>query len=296
VRLSASELDPSPSLLGSAWRFRLLVCVLVVVGAAAGFTLSMLRPVAYESTAQVLLPNSGGRDQAARQLANQIAVMYSRPALDRVAKLYGHDLTADRLRERVSFQASDAADLILVTATGGTPEDAARLADAVVHAYLATSTTINQIQDRSEADRIRNMEAELEAEVRTLRDEQARAPGDLLVQIQTNAVAAQLDILIRKRLDLETATLDPASNARAVGPAVLPTDPAGPGRMTIVVLTSVIGFVAAVVLSWWLAGLRHDGLPLRPLWAGRTGGLSVGRPPDELLPWAKSSTRADRWE
>jgi uncharacterized protein involved in exopolysaccharide biosynthesis len=283
VRLSVSELDPSPSLLASAWRFRLLVCTLVVAGAAAGFGFSALRPVTYESTAQVLIQNSGGGDKATRQMANQIAVMGSQPALARAAKLYGHNLTADGLRERVSLQAAEAADLVLITATADVPNDAARLADSVVQAYVATLTDTNQTRDRSHAETIGTTEAALEAQLQRLRDEQRRASDDPLVQIEADAVAGQLQELVRERVDLETSSVDENSGVQALGSAVLPTHPAGPGRMTIVAVASFIGFVAAVVLSWWLAGLRRDGRPLRPWWAGRTDGQRA-RQPGELLP------------
>jgi uncharacterized protein involved in exopolysaccharide biosynthesis len=283
VRLSASELDSSPSLLASAWRFRLLVCVLVLAGGVAGFAFSSLRPVTYESTAQIVIRTTGGAEQAARQVANQIAIMGSPSTVARAAKLYGQDLTSDGLRERVSYQAVEAADLVQITSTADTPDDAARLADSVVQAYLATVTATNQARDRSEAETIETKEAALEAQLQRLRDEQARAPDDVLVRIEVDAVATELHELVGERVGLETSTVDQAHDVQALDPAVLPAGPAGPRQMIIVALASFIGFVAAVVLSWWLAGLRREGLPLRPWWAGRTGGGGA-RPQGELLP------------
>lgn len=109
----------------------------VVAAVAAALGGHALRPA--EAVARSVIVVAGVDDEASaeRALRTQILMIAGPAVLGPVAARFG--TSVDELAERVSAEASTDAGLVTLEVRAGTPDDAVRLAEAVVDHYLQLS-------------------------------------------------------------------------------------------------------------------------------------------------------------
>jgi capsular polysaccharide biosynthesis protein len=266
-------LDEGPGLVASVWRYRLLVAVVALLGAAAGFGASTQQAVLYEATSQVLLADpSSVRGLAQpvdpdRYVRNQATFILSPPVLAQAVRLAGGRVTVKELRERLTAEPSQESDLVTVRVRDPTAAGAAQLTNAVGRAYEATAVeqarsaagrTVQQL--RTTESRLRDQLAGLEATLRA-------RPGDTAARVEHGAVADQLAQVVKRAQDLELQ----AANGNPVAllePAEVPPAPVQPKPLRLLAAGGLLGLVLAAGLAWWLNSRRQapSPQPARPEW------------------------------
>jgi hypothetical protein len=265
-------LEVGPSLASSAWRYKWLIAILVVLGAAGGVGLASIQPRLYEGVARVLPPPvvTGPENPVAvdpvRSLQNRAAIMSSAPVLSLVVKQYGQGMTVELLRERVTIEASQEADVLTVRALDPSPEGAARLADAVVSAYAQKVGEQGRKDVDSRVASLRSQRQELGRRLDELSAELVKQPNDPALRTEQEAVASQYHSLLTQEYQLEAAFTQ-TNPAEFVERSEVPQTPAQPQPILLIALGIVLGSVLGVALARWLDVMR-----LRRAGAARTHG------------------------
>jgi GAF domain len=254
-----------PGLLGSAWRYRLLLVAATLLGGLLGLIFSALQPVRYEAVASVLLatPESAPPSfDAERNVQNQVGIMTSGAVLAQAARRAGRGLSVDEARDRVAVDASQSSDVVAIRASAPAPEDAARLADSVALAY---EDVLSERRRREAQAAIPVVQAQ-QARLRDRLGELGRAldanPGNPILEAERDTVTARL----REALDEELQHQRDLARRPTTGTALLqaaevPAGPAQPQRARNVALGALLFLVAAVALAWALAGRRARTAP-----------------------------------
>lgn len=211
---------PGDSLFHILWRGRWWLLLSVLLGAAgAGAYLRFATPM-YESTARLLVDKPNPRPRSdipqpagstlTNYLATQASLITSAPILTAALRdpnvqavaAFSDPNYVSRLVRTLSADVARKADIIQITASSPYPEDAARLINAVVRAYIqwhevnrndATTDLRNDLNKQLD-DRIR----ELEAERKALLTFEQRDP-QVLESSPDGTMSTTLDIL-RKEL------------------------------------------------------------------------------------------------
>ncbi|WP_040337581.1 YveK family protein [Candidatus Blastococcus massiliensis] len=134
-------------------RNKLVILLTVVLGLAAGWTVTALAPETYETETKVLIepvvsgPVAVDPGQAAAIVANQVAtyaVLAETPAvLEPAIEASGVDVAATDLVGQVSSELIPRTSIITITVQAETATDAADLAEAI------TSSLVGQIEEAS---------------------------------------------------------------------------------------------------------------------------------------------------
>jgi len=111
-------------------RFKVLVCIMSVVGFLAGAGYAAINPPAVTSTAVVSFPSS------VQSPATQVVIADSYPVLSAASVRVSPHVPVDKLRSEVQVK-SLTPYLISITATGKTVDDAEAKANAVAESYIA---------------------------------------------------------------------------------------------------------------------------------------------------------------
>jgi uncharacterized protein involved in exopolysaccharide biosynthesis len=258
---AAPILEVGPGFAASAWRYKWLIAVLVVLGAAAGVGLAAIQPRMYEGVARVLPPPvvTGPENPVAvdpvRSLQNQAAIMSSAPVLALVVKQYGQGMTIELLRERVTVEASQEADVITVHALDPSPQGAARLADAVVSAYAQTVAERGREDVDARVASLRGQRQELGRRLDELSEDLEDRPNDPALRTEQEAVADQYHSLLSQEYQLQAAFAE-TTPVRFVERSEVPQTPAQPQPILLIAFGTVLGSVLGVALARWLDVMR----------------------------------------
>ncbi|MFI9310652.1 Wzz/FepE/Etk N-terminal domain-containing protein [Streptomyces triculaminicus] len=237
-------------------RRRRFLAVLAVVGALAGFGISVLFPPRYTASASVLLP--GQWDD--RGLLTQAEIATSSVVVDRTAAaLGGKGVGGGELRDRVSAKVADG-NIIKVSGTADTPERAQRLSDQLARQFVSFAARI--AGDTSDPDAATGPEAlrkKVEQTTRRIADlANAADPGRTVESVQARTELEKLrTALLEAMKKLDQA--DPAARKAGMvvmGPAARPTGEAPPTRMQLIVGGALLSFLLAVIGH--LAAARGD--------------------------------------
>ncbi|MEP6665839.1 MAG: hypothetical protein ABJA81_05275, partial [Nocardioidaceae bacterium] len=145
-RAEADEpLSDRPGIVASLLRYWLLIAVVTLLGAVAGYGVAQQTPVRYESEASLILSDPGGptflggdplpsSDRAA-YLAKQSSIMTASIVLSRVVDRLGGGQSVRELRSRLQVRPSADMAGISIVATGPDSPSAASLANDVGIAY-----------------------------------------------------------------------------------------------------------------------------------------------------------------
>jgi capsular polysaccharide biosynthesis protein len=259
VSVAASEWDEGPSVLAAAWRYRWLLLVALMLGGLLGYTLAGLQPTLYEGVSRVFVseptsPTQNGPARAidpARNVANQAEFMNSTPVLREASKRYGNGMDPDKLRRRLTVEASNESDVVTIRALDPTPAGAARLADAVALAYNDVLNQQSRRQDTAGLQQVKAEVARLRARLSRTVAALAVNPVDLSLIADRDAVSARLRNVIAQELQLggENASR-PSATVVLWESAEVPQQPAQPKRVRLAAVGAMLLLLGAVALAW----------------------------------------------
>lgn len=266
--------DVGVTVLQGVRRFAPWVVGATLFGAALGWGASQLLPMRYEATAEMLLANPrdvgvfgeiGPRDvDASRYLRNQTQRLESSTVAARAAEQFEGDLTAAEVRERIAATASAEADLLGVTASAETAEEAAALANAVVEAYQEiVAADMRELMDRSIAE-LEEAQGDIQARIDAAQSVLDRSPANEFAERELDAAVNQLiaNEQLAERLAVDAALY--GSGVEMVEPAVPPESPAAPRTTQNTLLATLLGLSGSAALSVWRSRVlrradhRHD--------------------------------------
>jgi Mrp family chromosome partitioning ATPase len=288
-------------------RYWWLTTSVVLVSLALGFLAGGGRAERFEATALVLVGPLGEVNSGAtgtdRFVQNQLVVFESASMAERVAADLGEDDPAD-LDALVEFEQVVGTDIVSITATSGSPEQARDVANAYAMGY---DELIAEQVAQARAPELEYVETELatvEQELTELNQEIAQilqpflgapaggpavptieqvAPGLATEQaLLSDRAAALVDI----RNDLTRAQSQLQAGNRSLQLAELPTDAAGGQSALILAASLFVGVIAGALAAVALA--RSSG---RVLDAGEVED-ALGTPITATIP--RSSQAADR--
>jgi len=126
-----------------------VIIIAVVVGVVAALLFSHSQPKRYESTASLLfrpllldlqvtgLPLQNPIGDAQRDTATNLALLSLDDVRTRAAAQLGPPFTAKRVKDDVSISAAGQSNIVHITASEATPQQAARVANAVALGFIA---------------------------------------------------------------------------------------------------------------------------------------------------------------
>ncbi|MEV6105336.1 Wzz/FepE/Etk N-terminal domain-containing protein [Streptomyces sp. NPDC051940] len=225
------------------WR---VLAVLAVVGALAGYGISVLFPPRYTTSASVLLPGAWEE----RELLTQTQIATSSVVVDRAAaQLDWTGVGGSELQDQVSAKNAEG-NIIKISGTAETPERAQRLADEVARQFVAYAKAVMGDADpdatiRPEA--LRQLVAQTNRKITELAD--AADPGRTVESVQARTQLEKLRTTLQEAMD-KLEEVDPASDKGAMvvmGPAALPRGEAPPTRTQLIVAGTLLFFLVAVI-------------------------------------------------
>lgn len=254
-----------PGVVASLWRYRIVVGALTVVGALAGYGLSLLQAPTYEASARLFLADPRNSDVFSGDIGEaidsenyaqqQVQLLTSRAVLEQAAGNLDNGPDASGLASRITAEVAMAGGFVVeVHATAGSAEGAAALANAVTEGY-------QQVVARTEAARAAAAAAQLEPsrqayeiQVAALQEQLAQAPGNGVLENQIQQVSAQL-------LQLESRAQELLVNAAAFGSgvelaeeAVAPEAASGPAPLRNAVGLGLVAGGLGGAFAYWRAG------------------------------------------
>jgi polysaccharide biosynthesis transport protein len=181
------------------WR---LIALVTVLSAGVALGVSLVLPDKYEASADLLFreadppPNIDpteplpDRSQAPERIAaTNLALASLDKVATRVETKLDTDMTAKELRESVELEPQGQADIVTITATGGTAEEAARIANAFADEVVALRREAAQEQIQRVIDTINaRLAAAPESDELTARLSQRGEELELEKQIETGEV------------------------------------------------------------------------------------------------------------
>jgi Mrp family chromosome partitioning ATPase/capsular polysaccharide biosynthesis protein len=195
-------------------RGRWLILTLAVSAALVAYLLSSLAPDRYTATATIVKrvtaasPESVDVESLSRELSTIGQLLVTTDVLSRAAKQVGGGETATRLSQSVKSKVDPEANLISVSATAGSPEKSARIANAVASTFVKEQADVTRQQ--YEAAR-----QGLLQQLNTLRSsdpgaqQQEQAIRQRLSDIGVAQAAAGIDLRIAQRAGVPTSRTSP---------------------------------------------------------------------------------------
>jgi len=255
------DLRSQVAVLVAHWR---LVAGGVVLAALAAFGVSSLLPKVYDSQATLLVGNlltAANPDQNQLQASQSLSQTYvalvsTRPILEKAITSLELPYTADQLRTHVSVDQPKDTSLLVINVQDGDATRAAAIANAIASGLIGSSPTgeggraatgqfvVQELQ--ATQDQIQAVQADLAG-----LSELTKRTTDQELQLQRDE-----DRLVTLRSSY--ATLLAASNAAAsnlvtvVDPALPATNPSSPRILLNTLLGTIAGLVIAVALAFLL--------------------------------------------
>ncbi len=317
----------TPTLFAALRRFWWMVLGFAVFGAGLGFVASGLQPTKYEASARILVdqaqnqglggepaPSAAVRVDPIRRLLNEVERMRSPEVLQpAAAKLGGALGTAELLAPHVSASSAPELDLLRVTGSAPTADEAARIANAVVESYTALVIGERQTAiERSitlQVDLNKRLQGEIDqlnGRLLTIQQDTTiavqrvqRIPALVIEDVgrrlssnpeyqqltaQRNALIEAININARKIEDQRIVAQLARSGINVFDAARPPLEPVQPKPTRNAALAAVFGLLAGAGIAWWQADR------LAP--AGTSGAAEVlGAPELGELPAARSRSR-----
>ena len=252
-----------PGLVGSLWRYRLVIVVVTVLAAVAGCGAALLLPSEYEAQASLYLRDPGEPavltlEGASPQsgdhavfMATQAAIAGSDAVYERALQLLGRPKTPADIRQSVVVGTSADLTSITITATAGDPVEAAAVANAVGNAYqqVAGERRVDELD--AVLTRLREVRAQREAELDSLT---AQSPRSATLERRAMHVANLIGTL---QVDEDNVAAQAAlygTGVESLQQAVPPASSSQPAPSVLALIGAVIGFLGTGVWAWWKAG------------------------------------------
>ncbi|HUG85464.1 MAG TPA: Wzz/FepE/Etk N-terminal domain-containing protein [Euzebya sp.] len=254
-----------PGLIQSIWRHRLLIVVAATLAGTLGYVVASLEPPTFQATARLLLNDPAtvsvfSQDPVdpdpQRHLDNERQRVLSRPVLTLAAEALGDGATPEGLARRIQVEAADDADVLRVTASARSPQQAAAAADAVAVAYQKVAE--DKVKQDLSAAVVLLDEQRTRLEVRL-----AESGQQLVANPDSPAALATVEAVTRQIAELDQLAAQLAVDAATFGSGVeafetarVPEDAVAPNPGGTAAALGVLAFIAASVYAWWWAG-RH---------------------------------------
>ena len=203
-----------PGLVGSLWRYRLVVVVVAAFAAVAEYAVSLVVPARYKAQASLYLrdPGSaavltlGGSAQSSQSgdhavfMATQEGLAGSDVVFERALQLLGRRRTASVLRGSVVV-VGPSADLASLTnrATSGDPAEAANLANAVGTAYELVAGQRSAARSEGGDHRVAAGVSQRGAEFDALRAQLAQASGPVRPSWSARRCLSRAQVSVARR-------------------------------------------------------------------------------------------------
>lgn len=232
------------------------------LGALLGFGVSTVQPVRYAAEARLFFESSRPFDplgnstqfvEPARYIANQAAIALSAPVIERATASLGGSVDAEALRRSVRADAAPNLDLVTITATAPTSDDAVARAQAVTTAYRELVDERVTLAAQEVVEEINTAAGALETDLVTLSDaERSVAIQQLLDQRRQGQ-----DVLLAASLYGDGLAI--------VESPVPPDGPAQPQPVRNALVGAVLGLLAAAALALYQ---QEEHIPRFPAYAG----------------------------
>lgn len=247
--------DDGPGVMAAVRRYRLWVALagILVAGLAAGLTL--LRPLSYEATATLFLSspddaNAFADDDADRRVLNQVARLRSRDVATATAQAVGGALDAGDVIKATTVDAEQDNDVITVTATADSAEDAAALANGLATTYMNSVEAQVQAASEDVLTDLAETTSGLRERLTDIEQQLLRRPEDGALVAQRNALAAQLAALSARA---DQAAVDASlygSGVQLFERAVAPEQPLPRGLVRNTIAGFLVGLALGAAVAW----------------------------------------------
>lgn len=260
-----------PGLVGSLWRYRLIIVAVTALAAIAGYAAALLLPARYEAQANLYLrdPGSpavltlGGSTQSqsgdhAIFMATQTGLAISDTVYERTLQFLERSGTPDDIRRSVEVAPSADLASITIRATSGDPAEAANLANAVGTAYQQVAGERIAADAKNAITRLQQVVAQREAEFDSLRAQIARSSSSDQPALERKAlhVADLIGALQVHQSEIASQAALYGSGVASFEKAVPPVSSSQPTPLLLALFGAAFGLVAAGGWAWWAAG-RH---------------------------------------
>ncbi|MEA2140434.1 MAG: tyrosine-protein kinase [Solirubrobacteraceae bacterium] len=222
------------------WHIFTLVAIITITA----YVVSLTLPKSYETSASIVVSNASNTagsesEGVQRSLATTATLVTTSPVLALAAKSFPGETQAS-LAKRVSASVTENANIINIKVTYGTAQGAARLASAVVQAFLDRHAAIQRSQNAS-------VLTALNAQIAALRTRAAANPS----------LAAQLSALQARAAELEAANASASSQLQLAQSPQVPGSASSPRPLR----NAIIALFAAIFLAVLLALGREQLTP-----------------------------------
>jgi Mrp family chromosome partitioning ATPase len=258
-----------PGLVGSLWRYRLVIAAVTTLAAIAGYAAGLLLPARYEAQANLYLrdPGSpavltlGGSSQSqsgdhAVFMATQAEQAGSDAVFGRALQVLGRSGTPDDVRRSVVVAPSADLASIVIRATSSDPADAADLANAVGTAYQQVSGERTAAAAKNAIAGLQQIVAQRQVEFDALQAQLARSAGPDQPGLQRKAlhVGDLIGALQSQQSDIAAQAAVYGSGVESFLEAVPPTSSSQPAQLLLALFGAVVGLLATGCWAWWAAG------------------------------------------
>ena len=190
-----------PGLVGSLWRYRLVIVAVTALAAIAGYAVSLLLPAKYEAQASLFLRDPGSpavltlggfpfqSGDHAVFMATQAELAGSDVVYERALQILKRSGTPDDVRRSVVVGPSADLASLTIRATSGDPAESANLATAVGTAYEQVAGERIAADAKVAITGLQQVRAQLEAEFDALRAQIAQASGPDQATLERKALA-----------------------------------------------------------------------------------------------------------
>jgi Mrp family chromosome partitioning ATPase/capsular polysaccharide biosynthesis protein len=254
-----------PSITASIWRYKWMVLASAVVFGLAGFVLASMQSDEYEASARLFLTSPGTTvvfDRQAfvpleRYLPQQAQRVTSPEVLTAAAERLDDGTSPAALAQKMAVEINLELVTLMITATDGSPERAAELANAVSAAYQVSVREAGLERVNRAVGELEQSAAEIEAQIAEL-SAQTNEAGEL-----PPGVAGQVGVLTQRLVEIESLGQQLLVDARVFGAGVdfvedaaPPEIPVAPRPRRTAIMTAFLAVVFTSALAYWLAGRR----------------------------------------
>jgi len=253
---SAGRREPTAGFFEAAWRHAVAIAIVVAVAAAGAYVLSSRRPATYEATTVLLFADPAGwpADQSSplgqnpgRYLATQADLVTSEQVTAATAQELADGASAADVAESLTAVPGEFSDTLAITASAGSADRAARMANAAAAAYL----TVVRQQGRADATAaVRALQQQYD-EVRRLVDQiERRPPQGFSPTDPASALRDRLSEISVEQSRLRTVanTYEPA--VRVAHSADPPAGPVSPVPLRDAGLAALIALLVGGAAAW----------------------------------------------
>lgn len=280
-------LRDGPGLVESILRYPLVTLIIVVNFMALGLVAGLMQPEHYSATAQLYLADPRTQsvlstsarppapDEYVPQQADRVT---ARAVLERAATELG-EASPTSIRQRIEVSGHPDLNLITVTATGASADNAALTVNAVASAHMAFSEErIASTAEETIAALQENVD-DLNAEVAELEQAVNEDPDDALARSRLEVKLAQLNQYEGRITDIAVQATSYGSGVELFEPAQVPRQPDTTSPVAYGVVGGLIGLILAASLAYWRAGrttvLQSSQHPAKILGAPLLGEIPV---------------------